>query len=164
MSFESLDILLDTVWRSLDDILVCAGMFIVSQVFSGYCSWSLRTYFQCSHYTSQTVHFTILFMVFIFLVGHLIGSATATSLFSGFSIGLGYAMQPYIVSLLAGATFRSTGMFERGDSVRISGSEYVLDHIGLIYVCASDEKDGYKMYFPNSMLSGTSVGVKTKKI
>lgn len=160
MSFESLDLLLGTVWRSLDDILVCAGMFIIAQVFSGYCSWSLRIYFNCSDYASQTVHFLIMFMVFIFLAGHLIGSETATSLFSGFSIGLGYAMQPYIVSLLAGVTFRSTGMFKRGDSIRILGSEYTLDHIGLIYVCASDEKDGYKVYFPNSVLSGTSVGVK----
>jgi len=163
MSFESLDILLHSIWTSMDDILVCVGMFIVAQVFSGYCSWSLHTYFQCTPYTSQTVHFTIMFMVFIFLVGHLIGSSTATSLFSGFSIGLGYAMQPYIVSLLAGATFRSTGMFKHGDNIRVNGSEYVLDHVGLIYVCVS-AKDGYKVYFPNSMLSCTSVGVKTKNL
>lgn len=162
MSFESLDLLLNTIWTSLDDILVCAGMFIIAQVFSSYCSWSLQTYFRCSHYLSQTTHFVIMFMVFIFLVGHLIGSDTATSLFSGFSIGLGYAMQPYIVSLLAGATFRSTGMFKPGDNIRIQGGEYRLEHIGLIYVCGSDES-GYQIYFPNSMLSGTAVGVKYKK-
>lgn len=162
MSFESLDTLLTTVWHSLDDILVCVGVFIISQVFSSYCSWTLQTYFQCSHYTSQGVHFAILFTVFIFLVGHLIGSSTATSLFSGFSIGLGYAMQPYIVSLLAGATFRSTGMFRAGDQVTINGSAYTLEHIGLIYVCVRD-KD-FCVYFPNSMLSGTPVGVKDRKI
>ena len=162
MSFESLDILLNSIWTSLDDILVCVGMFIVAQVFSGYCSWSLQTYFHCSHYISQSIHFIILFMVFIFLVGHLIGSDTATSLFSGFSIGLGYAMQPYIVSLLAGATFRSTGMFKAGDKLRIQGGEYELEHIGLIYVCASDST-GYSVYFPNAVLARNSVGVKKQK-
>ena len=99
-------------------------------------------------------------MVFIFLVGHLIGSDTATSLFSGFSIGFGYAMQPYIVSLLAGATFRSSSMFRAKDSLQINGQDYVLDHVGLLYLCATSS-DGYKTYFPNSMLAGTPVGVKS---
>ena len=162
MSFESFDTLLSTVWHSLDDILVCIGVFIIVKVFSSYSSWCLKTYFHCSHYTSQTVQFGILFFILIFLVGHLIGSDTATSLFSGFSIGLGYAMQPYIVSLLAGATFRSTSMFKHGDQIRIQNENYVLEHIGLIYVCVLDSEN-YKVYFPNSMLSGISVGVKCNK-
>jgi small-conductance mechanosensitive channel len=162
MSFESFDTLLTTVWHSLDDILVCIGVFIIVHVFSSYSSWCLRTYFHCSHYISQAVQFIILFFILIFLVGHLIGSGTATSLFSGFSIGLGYAMQPYIVSLLAGVTFRSTHMFKHGDNIRIQGQNYILEHIGLIYVCALDG-DNYKVYFPNSMLSGTPVGVIESK-
>jgi small-conductance mechanosensitive channel len=158
MSFESLDILLTTVWHSLDDIFVCVGFFLAANVVASSVQWSLLNYFRSSHYTAQITHFGFLFMVFIFLVGHLIGSDTATSLFSGFSIGFGYAMQPYIVSLLAGATFRSGSMFRAKDLLRINGQDYTLEHTGLLYLCASS--DGYKTYFPNSMLAGTPIGVK----
>jgi len=161
MSFESLDMLLSTVWHSLDDIFVCIGFFLTSQVIANSVRWSLLNYFKCSHYTSQIFHFGFLFLVFIFLVGHLIGSSTATSLFSGFSIGFGYAMQPYIVSLLAGASFRSGSMFRANDLLRINGEDYVLEHVGLLYLCASS--GGYKTYFPNSMLTQTPIAVKAVK-
>ena len=158
MSFQSLETLLTTVWHSLDDIFVCAGVFLAAKIFASVVQGSLKNYFHCSHYISQIFNFGILFVTVIFLVSHLIGESTANSLFGGFSIGFGYAMQPYIVSLLAGATFRSGSMFRVKDTIEINGVEYVVEHVGLLYICVV--RDKYKTYFPNSMMAQTPFGVK----
>ena len=166
MSFESAQKLFTTMWYSLDDIFVCVGFFLVVKVFAEHVNWCLQHYFDTSQYTAHALHFSLMFSSIIFLVGHLIGQSTATSLFSGFSIGLGYAMQPYIVSLLSGFSFRSGVIFSKEDSEKISmkiqGEVFELDHIGLLHVCAISN-DGYKTYFPNSILGSSIISIKRSK-
>jgi small-conductance mechanosensitive channel len=152
--------LFDKVWGSLDDILACVGVFLVARIFANSLHWCAKSYFKLSVYSAQALHFGFIFVVFMFLISHLIGATTAVSLFSGFSIGFGYAMQPYIMSLLAGATFRSTDMFRKGDTVNILNNTYVLRHIGLLYVCV--EKGDFITYFPNSTLSSSAVGIRKR--
>jgi len=159
MSFESLDTLLTTIWHSLDDIFVCVGVFLVARVLASAVSSSLSGYFRTSRYISEIAHFGIVFVSVVFLVNHLIGASTARSIFGGFSIGFGYAMQPYIVSIIAGASFRSGAMFRAKDTIKIGGDVYTVDHVGLLYLCAS--KDDFKTYFPNSLLVQSSIGIKT---
>lgn len=162
MPFESLSSLMSTVWYSLDDLFVVIGVFLAVNVLARSSEWCLRNYWETSYYVAQTLHFGLLFVVGVFLIGHLIGADVANQMFSGFSIGIGYAMQPYIVSILAGATFKGGSMFSRGSGeqvvLSINGKEYVLDHVGLLYLCATS--DGFKTYFPNSMLASTPVSVK----
>ena len=96
----------------------------------------------------------------------MIGESVSTSLFSGFFIGFGYALQPYIVSLLAGATFHTGSMFSRhGKKVmfQVQGEEYELDHVGLLHVCGTNT-EGWETYFPNSMLASTPISIKRVKI
>jgi len=162
MSFDSLSTLLSTVWSSLDDIFVCVGVALAATVVASSTQWCLLNYFKCTHYVAQVFHFIFLFMVVVFLISHLIGDSVASSLFSGFFIGFGYAMQPYIVSLLAGATFQSGSMFGPHDSLKIDGVDYVVEHIGLLYLCLSSN-DGYKTYFPNAVLTSMSIAVKRSK-
>ena len=163
MPFESLSLLMSTIWYSLDDLFVVLGVFLAINVVARSAGWCLRNYWETSYYVAQTLHFGLLFVVGIFLIGHLIGADVATQMFSGFSIGIGYAMQPYIVSFLAGATFKGGSIFSSrsGEQVvlEINGNEYVLDHIGLLYLCATSS-NGFRTYFPNSMLASTPVSVK----
>lgn len=163
MPFESLASLATTIWYSLDDIFVVLGVFLAVNVAARSSEWCLRHYWETSDYVAQALHFGLLFIVGIFLIGHLIGEEIGVQMFSGFSIGIGYAMQPYIVSLLAGATFKGGSMFykkaEQSVALRINGNDYVLHHIGLLYLCVTDT-DGYKTYFPNSMLASTPISVK----
>jgi hypothetical protein len=166
MSFDSLSTLMSTIWYSLDDIFVCVGVFLAANVVAHSTEWCLCNYFKSSKYTAQTIHFAFLFAVGIFLIGHLIGESVSTSLFSGFFIGFGYALQPYIVSLLAGATFHTGSMFSRhGKKVmfRVQGEEYELDHVGLLHVCGTNT-EGWETYFPNSMLASTPISIKRVKI
>ena len=153
----SLTKLIETVWYSLDDILVCVGVFIVAHLISESVFRCLKYYFRWSIFVAEASKFVILFATSVFLIGHLVGPNTANSLFGGFSIGLGYAMQPYIVSLLAGGTFRSSGMLQHGDLLKVGDNVMVIDHVGLLFVTTKKEK--FTTYFPNSVLAARPFSV-----
>ena len=145
--------LFERVWISLDDIFVCIAVILAVFQLTNLLHRTMRHYFRLPAYIAQCFHFVLLFIAVIFVIGHLVGDSTAISLFSGLSIGFGYALQPYIVSLMAGATFVSMGIMTRGDTLTINGNTVVIDHVGLLYVSA---KQGPKTtYFPNSLLSAS---------
>ena len=145
------------IWYSLDDILVCLGVFLVASRCSRALHSCLRVYFEMSAYVSQSAHFLLMFTVIVFLASHLVGVSTAESLFGGLSIGFGYALQPYIVSLVAGGTFMLTRIIRRGDQLRIGEQTVVVDHVGLLYVSAKQDK--MTMYFPNAILTSRPFSV-----
>jgi small-conductance mechanosensitive channel len=149
--------LVNNIWNSLDDILVCAGVFLVAHIFAGQLRRMLSVYFRLGAWVSQSAQFVFLFSVMVFLAGHLLGVGTAVSLFSGFSIGLGYALQPYIISLLAGGTLYASGVLRRGDRLHINDSTMVVESIGLLYVSAKNDK--LTTYLPNAMLSRTPFSI-----
>ena len=143
--------LFERVWGSLDDIIVSLGIFMLALKSTRSLHRCMHSYFGCSAYISQAAHFLTLFVIGVFIVSHLVGMETAQSLFGGFSIGIGYAMQPYIVSLVAGATFLFTRILQAGDRLIINGKTVIVDHVGLLYVAAKDDKT--ITYFPNVMMS-----------
>ena len=147
----SLVTLFERIWESLDDIIVCVGMLLLSSKISRAFHSCLRVYFEMSEYVSQSVHFLLMFVMVAFLLGHLVGAETAQSLFGGFSIGIGYALQPYIVSLVAGGTFIFTRILRSGDQLTINGNTVLVDHVGLLYVAAKNDKQ--ITYFPNAMMA-----------
>lgn len=149
--------LFQQVWDSLDDIIVCVGILILSLKCTRSLHFCMRSYFGCMAYISQAVHFAVLFTITVFLMSHLVGMETAKSLFGGFSIGIGYAMQPYIVSLVAGGTFLFTSILRAGDRLEIGQQTVIVDHVGLLYVAAKTGKT--TTYFPNSMLASSPFSV-----
>ena len=142
--------LLTTVWGSLDDILLCTGIVLVSVPLLATCSHSIHGYFKYTVYMSQVVHFVSIVVVFAFLLGHLVGEKVAVSLFGGFSVGVGYALQPYIVSLLSGATYYTASMVNEGDEIVVDKKKYEVIDNGILYICAKDV-DNIIVYIPNSM-------------
>lgn len=149
--------LFERIWYSLDDLLVSLGVFLIACQVSVFLHYCLRVYFQSSAYVSQAAHFVFLFTIFVFLISHLIGMSTAESLFGGFSIGFGYAMQPYIVSFVAGGTFVVTQIIRSGDQLTLNDKTVTVHHVGLLYVAAKNEKT--TMYFPTAMLARTPFSV-----
>lgn len=147
--------LFTTIWSSLDDILLSFGVLLVSVPFFFGCSKGLHQYFKCSIYISQLFNFVAVGGILIFLLGHLLGERVAVSLFGGFSVGLGYAMQPYIVSLLSGATYYSSSMISEGDQILLDDKKYVVIDNGILYICAKDSKDNIVVYLPNSMFESS---------
>jgi small-conductance mechanosensitive channel len=143
--------LLTTVWTSLDDILLCAGILLVSIPLLTACSHGLHSYFKSSVYVSQSINFVAVAVVLVFLLGHLVGEKVAISLFGGFSVGVGYALQPYIVSLLSGATYYSTNMICEGDEIVVDKKKYRVIDNGILYILAKDVNENMMVYLPNAM-------------
>lgn len=154
-SNNSLTILLTTIWTSLDDILLCLGVMMLSVPFFFTCSQCLHHYFHCSIFISQLFNFTAVGSILIFLLSHLLGEQIAVSLFGGFSVGLGYAMQPYIVSLLSGATYYSSSMIGEGDQILLDEKKYLVLTNGILYICAKNVQDNTTVYLPNSMFGNS---------
>lgn len=154
----SLFSLFERIWNSLDDILVCFGIFLVFTQVSKSMYGCLRNYFSLSFYVSQAIHYLLLSTIVIFLIGHLVGTETAISFLGGLSIGLGYALQPYIVSLLAGGTLLSMQTIQQGDELRIGEQSSIVEHVGLLYV--TTKQDTFRTYFPNAMLAQTPFSVR----
>ena len=143
--------LFTTVWTSLDDIFLCVGILLVSFPLLGSCSASIHHYFKYSMYVSQAVHFITVGIVVAFLLGHLVGEKVSISLFGGFSVGVGYALQPYIVSLLSGAAYYSSNIITEGDEIMIDKKKYKVIENGILYICAKDMTENMVVYLPNSM-------------
>lgn len=99
--------------------------------------------------------------VMVYLSSHLIGEQTAVSLFSGFSIGIGYAMQPYITSFVSSATMKAMFILKKGDTLKFDDKEYEVHHVGLLYVCAKHGK--YSTYFPVTRFASTPFTVCRSK-
>ena len=150
-----------TVWSSLDDILLCLGVALVSVPVLFACSNGIHIYFETSVYIAQTINFFCLFSLFAFVLGHLVGDNVAVSIFGGFSVGIGYALQPYIVSLLSGITYYSSSMLKEGDLIVLKGSKYRIKSTGVLYIIAEElektpdspmsSEPSLTVYLPNSM-------------
>ena len=82
--YESFELLLTSVWLSLDDIFICVGAFIVARVLASGIFWCLHSYFNIGAYESQLAQFSFLSVVVVFLISHLFGQTAITSILGGF--------------------------------------------------------------------------------
>ena len=158
--YQSFELLLQSIWLSLDDIFICLGAFIVARVLAGAIYWCLHSYFDIDAYESELVQFAFLGIVVVFLISHLFGETAVTSILGGFSIGIGYALQPYIISFLAGSTLRMT--LVKGKVILFNGQKLTVEHLGLLYVCA--KHDGIKTYIPNAYFQSVPLTVEEKTL
>tara|TARA_B110000285_G_scaffold177566_2_gene199479 strand:- start:8588 stop:9070 length:483 start_codon:yes stop_codon:yes gene_type:complete len=158
--YQSFELLLQSIWLSLDDIFICLGAFVVARVFAGAIYWCLHSYFDIDAYESELVQFGFLGIVVVFLISHLFGETAVTSILGGFSIGIGYALQPYIISFLAGSTLRATNTLTQGKIILFNNQKLTVEHLGLLYVCA--KHDGTKTYIPNSYFQSAPLIVEEK--
>jgi len=158
--YQSFELLLQSIWFSLDDIFICIGAFIVARVFAGAIFWCLHSYFNIDAYESELTQFAFLGTVVVFLISHLFGDAAVTSILGGFSIGIGYAFQPYIISFLSGSTLRATNILTKGKVILLNDQKFTIDHLGLLYICV---KQGDTMtYIPNAYFQSVPLTIEDK--
>jgi len=154
-TFESL---FSSVWNALDDILLSAGVFLITRILTRVLKYSLHSYFDTSKFVAQLVEFFTMTIVVVFLLSHLCSPVVVQSLFGGLSIGVGYAFQPYIISFFTGMMIRAEGMMGPCDKVDVQGQEYVIDHIGMFYVQMTDGT-----YIPNTAFQSSGFRVVKRK-
>lgn len=156
--FDSFEALFTTLATSLDDIFIAASTFVVLRVLSSWLYWCMHTYFRLSAYISEVVNFGMWFVLTVFVLNHLFGAELSTSLFSGFSIGMGYAFQPYIVSLFTGLC--NGFMIRAGDTIMLDGRPMVVRKLTLFYVAVASGES--TTYLPHAYFASRPLVVQSK--
>jgi len=153
--FESLESFVTLVVNSMDDIFISGALFILMRVLTNWVYWCMHAYFRASVYASDVVNFGLWFVLVVLVANHLFGTEISTSLFSGFSIGMGYAFQPYIVSMFTGVF---TGfMLHEGDTILFEGNSVKVTKITLFHVAVSSGE--YVSYIPHAYFSKAPLSI-----
>ena len=154
---------LNRIWNSIDDFFICMGIIIITiPVVSAITSTS-QHYFRYSLWTGQMVTFISITTVFLYLLSHIAGETTTVSILQGFSLGVGYALQPYIVSLLSGTTFFSTGMLAANDIIIMDDTEYEVVENGILFIEAKHTSQDLTIYIPNNFFNNTYIKKVTSR-
>jgi len=158
--FGSIESLFTKLAESLDDIFIAAATFIVLRVVSSWLYWCIFAYFRLSAYVAEVTNFLLWLVLSVFILNHVFGTEISTSLFSGFSIGMGYAFQPYIVSLFTGLC--NGFMIKTGDTIMLDDKPVRVIKLTLFYVAVSAE--GYTTFLPHAYFASRPLQVKTGSV
>jgi hypothetical protein len=154
---------LTAIWNSLDDVLLCIGIVLISVPIIVNIGLSAQNYFKYSLWTGQMITFLLLTTVSLYLLGHVAGEASTVSILQGFALGVGYALQPYIVSLLSGATYFVSGIISANDVIFVDGKKYTIVSNGILYIEA--RSDDISIFVPNNFFNNTYLKkIDNKKI
>ena len=155
--FDSFSTLLTSIWNSLDDVLICVCLFALAMKVSRMLYWCTEEYFSPKRVRGRSCFCIMDWYSYCVSVFPFNWRTVAVSLFSGFSIGIGYAMQPYITSVVSSAAMKAMFKLERGDTLRMNDIDYEVHHVGLLYVCTKHDK--YWTYFPVTRFLSTPFSV-----
>lgn len=136
--YNSFETLFSNIWESLDDVFICIASALVLRLISKWLYWCMHSYFRLSEYVSDVVDFVFLAIFSVFILIHLFGSEIATSLFGGFSIGLGYAFQPYIISLYTGVYNQVREIIKPGEKIFFNNKIVTVESVSLFHICIKD--------------------------
>jgi hypothetical protein len=151
--YDSFETLFVNIWGSLDDVFICVAMAIVLRVVSQWLYWCMASYFHLTIYMSDSINFLFLGTLSVFLLNHLFGPTVAVSLFSGLTIGMGYAFQPYIISLFTGLYNKSSGLTMNGDKILFNGKPATVTSVTLLHVVVRNEVGD--VYIPHAFFQST---------
>jgi small-conductance mechanosensitive channel len=155
----------DAVWYSLDDFFLCIGVVVISVPLVLSIGSATQHYFRYSLWTGQMITFVLFASVFLYLFGHIAGETATVSILQGFALGFGYALQPYIVSLLSGATYFSAGMIKAKDIIIVDNVEYVVVENGILYIEAKEVTDsGSIVFIPNNFFNNSYLKKRDNKL
>jgi small-conductance mechanosensitive channel len=155
---------IDTIWNYLDDFFLCIGVIIISVPLVLFIGSTTQHYFLYSLWTGQMITFVLLASVFLYLFAHIAGETASVSILQGFALGIGYALQPYIVSLLSGATYFSAGMIKANDTIVVDNVEYVVIENGILYIEAKEvTESGSTVFIPNNFFNNTYLKKRDNK-
>ena len=158
--FESLETFVLRVWTSLDDVLLCIAALLLAVTISKYIHWILSEYFATSSFAAQLAHVLVLGGAAVSILTHLFGDGVSSTIFGGFSIGVGYAMQPYVVSIVTGCMLRGSEMLSVGQRVSLSDKTFKVRDVGLYYTTLEPtESPGITTYVPNTAFQSTTFSV-----
>lgn len=147
--FETLETFVLNIWTSLDDVILCIGALLLAVSVSRNVHWVLTEYFATSSFMAQMAHVFVLGGAVLSILSHLFGNTVSRSIFGGFSIGVGYAMQPFIRNIVGGFILRSSEMIRAGIRIQMKDTKYTVVEVGMYYTTLQPTDGVGTEYVPN---------------
>lgn len=156
--------LVDNLISNIDDFFVIILIAILGNKLANLLYLFLQKFMKTTLFASQTVKISLQVFLFSTCLIQLLGADTLSSATGGIAIGIGYAFQPYIISIFNGLMIHNDDIINTKKWITIHGtgiSSAKVESIGLFNTLLKDEKNNYVM-ISNSMLSHSAVTVMNK--
>lgn len=147
---------------NIDDFAVIIFILIVGNKLADLLYRFIANFLERSLFTAQAVKLSLQIFIGVISIVHLIGETTINNAAAGIAIGVGYAFQPYIISLFNGLMLHNDHVIKHGVYVDII-SQHITNAkvvtIGLFNTVLNDVH-GNIVLVSNSALIQSSVIIK----
>ena len=152
--------LLDSIISNIDDFFVIVLIAIIGNKLASFLYTFLYKFMKLSLFTSQTVKISLQIFIFATCLIQLLGGETLASATGGIAIGVGYAFQPYIISIFNGLMIHNDDVINDKKWVSLLSSNVTgsVHSVGLFNTILKD-KNGDEILISNSMLTRGAVKV-----
>ena len=128
--WNALSFFVSNAWESLDDVAVAALVLIVGSSVARVISHVVHDMLRYSRFVTDLITYTLQGFLFGVCLFQVLGTAAVQSFTAGFAVGIGYALQPFIVSLFHGEALFY--IFRRG-RIAIDREEFDVEGVGLFF-------------------------------
>lgn len=156
---------LDTILSNLDDFAVIIFILIVGNKLANLLYIFLANFMKTSLVTAQSVKLSLQVFIGVISFVHLVGDDIIKHASAGIAIGVGYAFQPYIISMFNGLMLHNDNLINNKkyldiNSQGISGAR--VKSIGLFNTILQDH-EGNDIIVSNSSLTAAAVKIHNEK-
>lgn len=157
--WNALSFFVSNIWEVLDDVLIAVLVLVIGSSFARLLHHVVHDLLRYSMFVADLMTTTVQGFLFGVCLYQLLGVAAVNSFVGGFSIGIGYAMQPYIISMFNGAALFS---LYKGGRVRVGSDDkvYNVDGIGLFFTRL--ETDDGLLLIPNTKMLSSRLEILKK--
>ena len=158
--------LADSFFENIDDFAIVVFIIMVGNKLAQLLFTFLHGFMGLSLFPAQTVKISTQMFIFTICFIQLIGSRVLTSASAGIAIGVGYAFQPYIISIFNGL------MIHNDNSIIEYKSWLTIERQGIVnckvvsiglFNTVLENQDGDTVMLSNSMLSASAVTIHNEK-
>lgn len=156
--------LLDSLVSNIDDFFVIILIAVIGNKLANLLYIFLRKFMKISLFACQTVKISLQVFLFATCIIQLLGADTLSSATGGIAIGVGYAFQPYIISIFNGLMVHNDDIINSSKWISIAGTGIScarVESIGLFNTMLKNSSGDYVL-ISNSMLSRSAVTVMDK--
>ena len=121
------------LWENLDDVFVSILIIVIGNQIAHLLYKFTKDFLKLGILPAQTIKIVLQAFVFVVILLQILGDDVVRSFTGGISIGIGYALQPYIISIFNGLMIHNDDIIIPGDN-KSYGSIISIPSMNLINV------------------------------
>ena len=153
------------LWENLDDVFVSILIIVIGNQIAHLLYKFTKDFLKLGILPAQTIKIVLQACVFVVILLHILGDDVVRSFTGGISIGIGYDLQPYIISIFNGLMIHNDDIIIPGDNksygsiISIPSMNLInvkIDSVGLFNTLLINNKNE-KILLSNSTLMRSSI-------